>query len=145
MPKTIAFVLANDVASFPSASGAQSPALINPIPVLRPKYIPSMFSFAFSISICGVDLSKQIDVKMIIEDPERRVVQEAVRIDIPPQPVIENGSLPKEYRGFTLNVGVRNFPLEKEGVYHLIPYIDGVAMEPQDIPVFIQAAEEKQG
>ena len=131
-----AFILADDVVNFPAPAPApQVPAVVNPQAILRPQFIPGMFSFGFSISIRDVDFTQPIKITMVIKDPEGKQVQEAANIDLAGQKNIPT-EIPKEYQAITINISVRNFPVESAGVYHLIPCVNGTELEAQEIPVF---------
>lgn len=138
MPKIIGFILADDVMDT-GPNSQQVTSLVNPRSVLRPQYVPSAFSFAFSISIRDIDLTSFKELKLIIKDPKGNTIQDPITMNMEENPIPKDPSLPSDLVSFTANVSVRNIPLEMNGIYQLNTYINDKQLEPQEIPVFVRS------
>ena len=141
MARVFAFAVADDVANISAPNEKKVPALINPQAVLAPQYIPGMFSFGFTISIRDVDFSAPVSLRFEIQDPNGEPVRDAAKIEIPANAVPAQQGLPQEYKAITVNISVRNLPIKTEGLYHLVPYWNGTALEKQEIPIILRPDE----
>ncbi len=135
MPKISAFILCDSVNNMPLPDGNSVPTLINPQVVLKPQFIPTTFSFGFSVGILDMKPDIQNKVKLLIMDPEEsKTVQDLGEIEIYPGLIGQNQ--PDSFSGCTITASVQNVPIEKQGVYKLSVFVNGQNIGSKDIPIF---------
>ena len=137
MAKVVSFFLAANSQNVATPNGGIAQQLTLPLIVLRPKFIPSEFSFSMALGIN--EINKNADSRMRIElvSPSGKQVIDTGYIDLPELP--DDPALPIEYQGFSLIMPVQNAVLDQEGVYHLKVYFnDDVVIFVQEIPVYVQ-------
>lgn len=136
MERITSFMLFDNLENIPSPDGKKVSAhLINPLPMLRPQFIPTNFSFALSVSASGIDLTKPGSIKLQILNPDDSLLKNFEEIKTP---VFEHGvsKIPEEYCGFTLNMKIQNISLRTEGIYKLKVNYNGKEIGEEKIPVF---------
>lgn len=95
--------------------------IIGPMNVLRPMYIPGTFSFSIFVSILGVDLNQDHNLRITFSYEESIIVDTGNSL-LAAQKL--ESDLPESERGFMLNMDLRNVVLKKEGSYKTSVYLD---------------------
>lgn len=110
--------------------------LISPQVVLRPQFIPGNFSFGIAIGIQGIDLSIVNKIKINILDTHKNILQDSGWIEVPPTRSDIPETLPEKYRGFVMNMDIRNLVIREEGEYSFLIYVNEKLIGTQYIPIF---------
>lgn len=110
------------------------PQMMGPLMVLRPPYMPGIFSFSAACAVKGVDLYNPHTLRITIQDPEGNIVYDTGESDM--QAIIGNDTLPKEEQGMMLSIDVRNLELKLEGIYKCVIYINSEISGEQNIPIY---------
>lgn len=135
MPKISAFTLCDSVNNMPLPDGNFVPTLINPQVVLKPQFLPTTFSFGFSVGILDMKPDIQNKVRLLIMDPEEsKTVQDLGEIEIYPSLISQNQT--DSFSGCTITASVQNVPLEQQGIYKLRVLVNGQDIGSKDIPIF---------
>ena len=137
MAKVISYFLMANSQNVVSANGGMNQQLTGPIIVLRPKYIPSEYSFSVVLGINGFEKTSNNQIRIEIISPTDKQVIDTGYIDLPD--LDSDSALPIPYRGFSLTLPVQNAILESEGLYRLNVYVnEDKLIFDQEIPVFLQ-------
>lgn len=132
--KISTFILCNSIENTQSTQGASVPCLVGPQVILRPDYIPTNFSFGFSIGITGMNLKQDNTFSFLVKSPEGEPIMNSNISRVPANPV--DDPVPEEYSGILVTTDVRNMVVDKEGVYSLEFYVNDNLIGKQDIPIF---------
>ena len=133
MPKVTQFMLGDGINNMPGPKGMIT-HLIAPQVALRPAFVPGNFSFALSVGVRDVNLQQENKIKFMITSPNGEAIQTSEETIIPA--IVKDDALPIEYQGFVLNLDVRNLAIPVEGIYKFTIFVNGEAMEAQDIPIY---------
>ena len=137
MAKVVSYLLSLISQNVADATGGTIQQLTGPVIVLRPKYIPSEYSFSLTLGINDIEKKTDNRLRITIYSPSGRLVIDTGYIDLPE--LIEDPLLPDKYQGFSLTLPVLNAALDQEGVYHFKLYFndDGLIFD-KEIPVYLQ-------
>lgn len=139
MAKLTAFMMFENIQNSTSPEGINVAALLNPIVVVRPAFIPSYYSFVIAIGLQEMDVEKNNTLRIKITKPssQEECVFDSGLIFLP---VIHNAeeNLPKKYQGFSLNVDLRNISFTEEGEYTILIIVNDEKIDKRSIPVFRQ-------
>lgn len=117
------FVYSEDSFGEPIPEG-QRLHLVNPQNVFRPIFIPSMFSFSFTIGFIGVDTLQEHKMRIIFSNPDgSKQLIDTGEIAIPKNE--KEDDIPVEMRGLMMNMGFKNVAFEVEGIYRTEVFFDG--------------------
>lgn len=131
-----AFMLCDNIENAPLPTGGVVQKLTSPQMCLRPQFVPGNYSFGVSVGIQGIDFRTATKVRFTISNPGGMVVQDSGTSEFPPIPEYLDGPLPMEYKGFLMNMEIRNMTILMEGEYLFSVYIDDELIGNQIIPVF---------
>lgn len=113
----------------------QTPMLKEPKVVLRPKYIPTEYTFGAAVGIVGVDGTKEITITFKIDDPNGNELVSLGPNVIPPNPAMVEQA-PPEFRSGTFSMQFDNVNFSTMGIYKFRVMLNDEELEPQDIPVY---------
>ena len=136
MAKLVSFMLFASTQNIQNANGGLVQQLSGPIIVLRPRYIPSEFSFAIAIGINDVDLNIDNTVQIIFKSPNNDIILDTGNGKLSASATDSN--LPSEYQGFAMTMPLQNIALDTEGVYSLEVFFNDELLDKRAIPVFKQ-------
>ena len=102
---------------------------------LTPPFIPGAFSFSILFSINGVDISKNVVVRITFLDPDGKELVDTGEVILPPMPETEGPKLPYEVKGLVLSLDLQNVVFEKEGYHESVIYCNGEKLPGQKIYV----------
>lgn len=108
---------------------------VNIFMTLTPPFIPGAFSFSILFSINGIDLTKNVVVRIEFLDPDGKELANTGDIQFPPAPKMEGPELPDEVKGLMMSLDLQNIVFEKEGYYESVVYCDGQKLPGQKIYV----------
>lgn len=135
MAKISSFVICDTITNVSNGENPQVQALVNPQSILRPEFIPGTFSFGVSIGITGIVSDKPTDIKFEIQNPKGEIIQTSAGV-LPVVPVVPGDEkLPNEYRGYQINMDLRNLTIREDGIYKLLIKINKEELS-RDIPIF---------
>lgn len=132
MPNIATFILCDSVEYLTNPNPLLK--LVNPIYMLRPKYIPGIFSFGIAFGIEDIKINENHEIQIIILSPDKKEVHKSQQISYP-LPSNDPG-LPLEYQGFMFAMDIRNLELPSEGGYICTIYIDKVEVGSKKFGVF---------
>lgn len=134
VPRISTFVYSEDSISHNTSQGQQM-NIVNPQHVLRPMFVPSMFSFAVTFGIVDLDTKKEHKARYLLWGPEEGepiVDSGEFNLPVPDEP----SDLPMEASGYMMNMNFRNVPFKKEGFYTSEIVFDG--QELGKFPVYVK-------
>lgn len=132
--KICSFILCNGIETVMNSQGGTMSALMGPQVLLQPEFIPTNFSFGFSVGFIGIDLTQENQIKFRIMSPNNEMVMES-RNSLIPINATED-SIPKEYRGFNMTTDVRNMVIKMEGIYTLEFFVNDELAGTQEVPIY---------
>lgn len=99
------------------------PSLVSPLATLTPMFIPSMYSFSIFMSIQHDELNCNNSFRIVFrkKDSDLAIVDSGNQIL--PTLNIES-DLPKEARGFMINMDLKNVVIKEEGMHTCDVYIN---------------------
>lgn len=109
-------VFCDSTQQLPTPDGKSITLLVNPMPELRPPYIPGVFSFSVSFGLSGLKADEKTEAIITFSDPVGKP------LSVCSVPIL----LPKEALNLTGCVDLRNVLLESEGSYSLTIQIDNM-------------------
>lgn len=142
MAKITVFMLCDNIENIPLPTGSIVQKLTSPQMCLRPQFVPGNYSFGVAVGIQGIDFRTATKVRFTISDPDGITVQDSGTSEFPPISEPIAGPLPTEYRGFLMQMEIRNMTILKEGAYSFSVYIDDELVGTQIIPVFRRGQDD---
>ena len=136
LAKLVSFMMFATTHNIQNANGGLVQQLSGPTVVLRPKYIPSEFSFAIAIGINGVDLHNDNTTQIIFRSPSNAIILDTGKAKILASDTDSN--LPPEFQGFVMTMPLQNITFDTEGVYSLEVFMNDELLDTRAIPVFRQ-------
>lgn len=133
--KITTFMLGSRVGPDEASGLPPVPALRDPKAVLRPKYIPTEYSFGIAVGIRGVDVTKKMTVTFKIEDPDGNELLSLGPNDLEPDSSGQEQP-PTEFRSITFTLQLDNVNFAQAGIYKFYVEFNGTKLEPQDLPVY---------
>lgn len=126
MVRVSTFMYSEDTISDPTPQGPRL-NVVNPQLVFRPMFLPSLFSFAITFGISGIDNSQEHKFKFLFFAPNdvELLINSEFMLPINTE---EKAELPLEERGVMMNMNLRNVPFKVEGVYNSELIVDGVSL-----------------
>lgn len=116
--KITSFLLSADSKSELNEQGENVITLIKPLALLRPPTIPGVFSFTMTITLVGLDISEKHSMRVSLYDPDDDKLQTEVTSELhDTSSNAKNDTAPIDYKGCTISIDFRNFPLTKAGWY----------------------------
>lgn len=100
--------------------------LVNPLPVILPISIPGNYSFVLAFTAFGITSSDDHIVSLALECPNGTIIKllDDQRIT-PPSPINSPTKAAAHPNGaIAMNLDIRNFPFNEEGVYKFIIIVD---------------------
>ena len=134
MAKLVSFMMSAISQNVPNATGGTVQQLTGPMIVLRPRHIPSEYSFAITIGINDFDLSKENILRIVLYSPSNDILLDTGNSTLPASPTDSN--LPKEFQGAVLSMPIQNIEIATDGVYKLEVFMNNDSLGTQAIPVF---------
>ena len=134
MAKLVSFIMSAISQNIPNKTGGVVQQLTGPMIVLRPRYVPSEYSFAITLGISNFDLSRENTMRIVLRSPSDDTLIDTGDSILPASPTDE--TLPKEFQGAVLSMPIQNIELKTEGIYQLEMFFNGESLGIQDIPVF---------
>lgn len=145
MAQLVFIIFSNQsVQSLPDALAidSQRMVIINPVLILRPKQIPTQFSFAVTIGLRGIDVFQSLPSQLqwrLIAPNNNEIFQTPLIPLKSPNPIPENVvPLSTEDANIILGLNLQNVNLPTEGRYRLIVNVDNQEIGDQSIPVLAQ-------
>lgn len=142
MPRINSFVICSSVTPIDESNGKKQIQLNSPLAIVSPP-CEGTYSFFISVGLIGLDYYSKHTMRCSITSPDKKVI---FKTENSPTPVIDKKSikyhLPEEYRGFFINIDVRNVIFKKAGNYTFDIYIDDVQLNSQLIPVWLPSEED---
>lgn len=133
MPEITTFMISERSSREDIGDGNVCLHLINPIPLVRPPYIPGLFSFTVSIGVIGVSISAghKIFIQMLSPDGD-----EVIKIEHElPMDAIQTPKDEATEGAFLMGLELSNVDLTVEGKYRFHLEIDGSPM--RDVSVYV--------
>lgn len=98
-------------------------SIMNPLQVLTPLFIPSMYSFAITVGVIDFDTEVNNEIRITFGSTcdEHNLVDTGI---IPIQAHSAEGTLPKHLRGFIANMEFKNVVFKEEGEYDTTIYFN---------------------
>ena len=134
MAKLVSFIMSAISQNIPNKTGGVVQQLTGPMIVLRPRYVPSEYSFAITLGISNFDLTRENTMRIVLRSPSDDTLIDTGDSILPASPTDE--ILPKEFQGAVLSMPIQNIELKTEGIYQLEMFFNGESLGIQDIPVF---------
>ena len=98
-------------------------SIVNPLPILRPMYVPGMYSFGISVGIVDFNRYDEHTIRIVFRNSESK--QEVINTDILPLPQeAVNTSIPDDLQNIVLNMEFKNAVFDQEGTYETVVYFD---------------------
>lgn len=103
---------------------------------ITPEFIPGSYSFSIIFTLLGIDVSKSnlIRIQFGSTNGEENLVDTG-DISLPPHEVANDYGFPKEYRGLTMSMDIRNVVLKNEGLYNTVVTVNGESFSDNEIYV----------
>ncbi len=120
-------------------------AILGPTLLLRPRQVPTEFSFSVVIGIRGLDLFRDTPPALAwtLTSPEGEVVFRAPPVSLKmTSPPPNSPPLPPEEANAIVGANIQNVRLPVQGHYRLTVTIDGERVASQEIPVRILPQED---
>ncbi len=136
MAKLTSFLLSLQSQTAPIAGGETVPQLICPLIVIKPKFIPSEYSFAITIGITDIDLTVENVLRMVFKAPSGDIVFDTGDGTLPPS--TKETTLPRSAQGFIITLPLMNISISEEGTFLLDIIWNGECLDTHDIPVYKQ-------
>lgn len=134
MARLASFLLSLLSQNIAASDGGIVQQLTGPLLVLRPKFIPSQYSFAVTIGINDIDLTQENILRIVLRTPTGSDLVDTGNITINPTP--QDIQLPEEWQGFVATLPIQNTEFAVEGVYQLIVFCNDELLGTQSIPVY---------
>ncbi|WP_404988082.1 hypothetical protein [Clostridium culturomicium] len=114
------------------------PSLVSPLAALTPMFIPSMYSFSIFMSIQHDELNCNNSFRIVFrkKDSDLLIVDSGSQL-LPP--LDHESDLPKEARGFMINMDLKNVVIKEEGMHICEVYINDILIGGSEI--YAKAAE----
>lgn len=109
--------------------------VINPQQVLRPAFVPGMYSFSVSFGIIALDMAVEHNLRVAMTSPRNKQIMDSANMVVPTNTDFD---LPPELQGFMMNMNVRNVVFEEEGLHQTSLWLDDVCLG--DFPIYVKAA-----
>lgn len=99
--------------------------VIKPLIEINPHNIPTHYSFAITVGISRIDLSKDNTIRYIIFDPKNKNIFDTTDITLPRKSEIDdennqNNNFKDIHNGFIANLNLRNFLFNEQGEYKIV-------------------------
>lgn len=135
MAKVKLFMFSEAIHPELSADGKLIQTMKNPIPVLRPQFIPSNYSFGLAFSIQELDIHADNHLRITIYDPSINLIYDSNDTSIKSSDL---DTLPTEQQGFMICADFRNVILKEEGIYLIKIILNGESIYEHDLPVYVK-------
>lgn len=136
MPE-LAFIVVTEGSQTVMTPDGPNPQLMSPLIALRPPVLPTAFSFALSVGVRNVDLTKNNLFQLRICAPNGEEIYAPEPFNLGSESKLP-ARLPEEYRGFVLVVDLRNVMFNTDGCYIIEIYINDVLIGTTKLPVFLK-------
>ena len=83
MPQISAFTLCSEIVDNVSGEGILEPELRNPQPALRPRFIPTEYSFGVYLGILGIGPESDNELEFRLDDADGKTVTQIGPITVP--------------------------------------------------------------
>lgn len=134
MAKLVSFLLSSQLVNA-NIGPVTVQQLVNPLIAIRPKYIPSEYSFAITLGINDIDKGENT-LRLLLTSPSGKDILDTNNMGLPVGPT--DGILPDSLHGFVLTMPVQNVVIDEEGLYSLSVFFNDVAIATQSIPIYRQ-------
>lgn len=124
------FVICDRTQTLPNPNGEPLSLIINPMPVLRPKYVPGAISFSITFAIIGIRVEEMKTVEIRIVAPDQSDVA-CARIDADSQGI--PGDVRRDDLIPVLNFDMRNMDLPSEGEYRVNILLNGQPIDHRSV------------
>lgn len=142
MPKINSFIICSSFQAKNDSNGRSSVCLNSPIAIVSPPY-KGTYSFTVSIGVIDLDYYSEHQMRCEIKAPNKEVI---FKTDTSPTPILNEKKvkykLPEKFRGFIINIDIRNALFLESGEYILDVYLDDNKMNSQIIPVWISEEQK---
>lgn len=146
MVRVVTFIYSDDVKFENSvanpAENKPNTAIINPLLMIRPPFIPCLYSFSISLGIQGFDPTQSNTLRIVFSktDGEILVDSENVNLQIDNAP----SDLPTHLRGVMFNMDFRNVVMQHNGTYQTEVFFNGESLGIYPIEVWGKNNEQYQ-
>lgn len=140
MAELVSFILSAFSQNVPTSNGSIVQQLTAPVIALRPKFVPSEYSFSVTVGISGFDLTKDNTIRFVFETPAGTNLVDTGSISLSGTP--HDDTLPDEWQGIVVTLPIQNTQIETEGVYHLIVFFNEEQIDSKNIPVYRQSEKK---
>ncbi len=140
MAKLTSFLLSLQSQTAPIAGGETVQQLIGPIIGIKPKFIPSEYSFTITIGFIDIDLTVENVLRMVFKAPSGDIVFDTGEGTVPP--ATKETTLPQSAQGVIITLPLMNISFSEEGTYLLDIIWNGECLDTHDIPVYKQVERE---
>ncbi len=127
--------------------GPQQVVIVSPVLMLRPKHVPTQFSFAVTIGLRGFDISATTPPKLHwkIVAPNGQEIFDSPIMPLQSPSLIPEGIelLPPEEANIILGLNIQNLDIPEQGNYKIIVYVDDKEIGSQNVPVRVQPKNTK--
>lgn len=108
--------------------------------MIRPDFIPGLFSFSIAFSIIGIDISRSDNtIRLIFLKDNSDPLVDTGKIAMPSQELPDDiKSVPEDYRGLDFTFDLRNIKFCEEGVYRTIVECNGEQVGNK--PIYVKKA-----
>ncbi|MEG6615410.1 hypothetical protein V6C27_03060 [Peptococcaceae bacterium 1198_IL3148] len=137
MPRIATFIYSEDSLSEPTPQG-QRMNVVNPQLVFRPLFIPSLFSFAITFGISGMDTTQENKIQLLFRNPDDSEI--LINTDFTMPKSDDDSELPIEVRGAMVNMNLRNVPFKSEGTYSTEVIVNGDSLG--RFPIYVKGKEQ---
>lgn len=107
--------------------------VINPQQVLKPAFVPGMFSFSITVGIVDLDTTVEHEIRLCFTDPQHEQLMDPITVS---SPIGMDADLPQEARGFMMSVNARNVVFDQEGFHQTMVWLDNVLLG--EFPVYVK-------
>lgn len=115
----VKFIISEDIESQPTGVSNSNNIIINPILIMRSKFIPSSLSLAVTIVVHGIDFTQDNTVEIDLLNIEKDEIIYSTGV------TTLNANEINEPDNFSFNLQLRNIPFETEGMYRVNFEING--------------------
>ena len=134
------FALFESSQNISNGQGGVVQQLTGPVTILRPKFVPSNYSFAVSIGVRGLDMHNENSMHIILKNPSGDVLSDLGEKLLPIAG--EDDILPIEYSGFVACIDFRIVVIETSGAYILEVYVNNSLIGTKEIPVYVRSVNQ---
>lgn len=127
MPYISTFIYCENIQNENTPNGPKM-HIIEPMHIMTPAFIPSMFSFCIVFGILNIQLDRRHILRYVFKGAEtdQPPIIDTGEIVLPIQE--KKGNLPDDMNGIMMNMDFRNIPLQYEGSYNSEIFVDGTSL-----------------